>query len=251
MRALILDPHPLYAAGLRDVLDELEPGHDTVEASDPADVARLINETTPRDLILLNPSVLEGDSGALRGSFRRLSRSGRLVLLSETAEQPPWPGVPWSHHLSEDGVSGVLPKTARAAIARHILGLILSGGRFAIPAAIPGTMPAGHGVSDALPAPFVSPHDVPPAGRLAALTPRQIAVLTLIGEGCANRDIAEALDITEGTVKIHVGAILKILGVRNRTQAALAFDALRHVHPDAAAPAEDRIPQRREAASGR
>jgi DNA-binding NarL/FixJ family response regulator len=57
--------------------------------------------------------------------------------------------------------------------------------------------------------------------RLAALTDRQRAVLALVGGGLSNRDIGVRLGISEGTVKLHVAAILKALGVGNRTEAAL------------------------------
>ncbi|MBV1693147.1 MAG: hypothetical protein KGP27_01665 [Hyphomicrobiales bacterium] len=56
--------------------------------------------------------------------------------------------------------------------------------------------------------------------RLSALTARQRDVLTLLGVGRSNREIADQLGLTEGTVKLHVGAILRALGVANRTQAA-------------------------------
>ncbi len=57
--------------------------------------------------------------------------------------------------------------------------------------------------------------------NIEMLTQRQMVVLALIGQGLSNRDIADRLSISEGTVKVHVGAILKTLGVSNRTQAAL------------------------------
>ncbi|MFM2128475.1 MAG: hypothetical protein RL477_21, partial [Pseudomonadota bacterium] len=57
--------------------------------------------------------------------------------------------------------------------------------------------------------------------RIDLLTHRQRDVLALVGEGRSNKDIAEVLGISEGTVKVHVGAILKALGTSNRTQAAL------------------------------
>ena len=56
----------------------------------------------------------------------------------------------------------------------------------------------------------------------AALTQREAEVLRLIGDGMKNRDIAEALVISEVTVKVHVQHIFEKLGVRTRTQAALA-----------------------------
>jgi DNA-binding NarL/FixJ family response regulator len=57
--------------------------------------------------------------------------------------------------------------------------------------------------------------------RIDLLTHRQRDVLALVGEGRSNKDIADTLGISEGTVKVHVGAILKTLGTTNRTQAAL------------------------------
>ena len=68
----------------------------------------------------------------------------------------------------------------------------------------------------------------PPTGRkiLATLTPRQCDVLRLLGKGQANKEIARALDISEGTVKIHLAAIFRLLDVRNRTEAVLKASAL-------------------------
>jgi DNA-binding NarL/FixJ family response regulator len=66
------------------------------------------------------------------------------------------------------------------------------------------------------------PADVPAAGRPAAgLSARQTDVLRLIALGRSNKEIAEALGITPGTVKLHIHAILKATGARNRTEAAL------------------------------
>lgn len=53
------------------------------------------------------------------------------------------------------------------------------------------------------------------------LTKSQVRVLELLAEGKTNREIGEMLDVTEGTVKIHVSAIFKALGVTNRSQALL------------------------------
>lgn len=52
------------------------------------------------------------------------------------------------------------------------------------------------------------------------LTKRQSEILDLVRQGASNRDIADRLSISEGTVKLHVSAILKRMGVRNRTEAA-------------------------------
>lgn len=62
----------------------------------------------------------------------------------------------------------------------------------------------------------------PASAQHATLSPRQQDVLRLVGDGLSNREIAQKLEITEGTAKLHVAAILKRLGVRNRTAAIRA-----------------------------
>jgi DNA-binding NarL/FixJ family response regulator len=66
----------------------------------------------------------------------------------------------------------------------------------------------------------------PPKGRRgqrsgAGLSARQLAVLKEMAVGKTNREIAEALEISTGTVKLHIHAILRLIGARNRTEAAL------------------------------
>jgi DNA-binding NarL/FixJ family response regulator len=56
---------------------------------------------------------------------------------------------------------------------------------------------------------------------IADLTPRQFEVMSLLAEGISNKEIARGLRIAEATVKIHVAAIMRALGARNRTEAAV------------------------------
>nr|WP_253399525.1 response regulator transcription factor [Methylorubrum extorquens] len=62
--------------------------------------------------------------------------------------------------------------------------------------------------------------------RPFGLTVRQLEVLSLIGKGLSNREIADVLRIAEATVKIHVSAVFRALGVRNRTEAALILPTM-------------------------
>src|SRR6185437_7407588 len=64
------------------------------------------------------------------------------------------------------------------------------------------------------------------AARVAALTPQQFRVLTMIAEGLLNKQIAWELGVSEATVKAHMTAIMRKLGVNNRTQVALAASQL-------------------------
>lgn len=59
------------------------------------------------------------------------------------------------------------------------------------------------------------------AAPFAELTPRELEILECLGGGSSNKMIGRALDISEGTVKLHVKAILRKLGIRSRVEAAV------------------------------
>jgi two-component system nitrate/nitrite response regulator NarL len=63
--------------------------------------------------------------------------------------------------------------------------------------------------------------DLRPGTLLSDLTPREQEILRHLAEGQSNKGIARALDITDGTVKLHVKSILRKLGVRSRVEAAV------------------------------
>jgi DNA-binding NarL/FixJ family response regulator len=112
------------------------------------------------------------------------------------------------------GAFGYIPKSLDPEAMKAAFQQVLGGGIYAPTLLL--TDPAR------APAPS-APLD---AGVIAMLTPRQCDVLRLLGKGQANKEIARALDISEGTVKIHLAAIFRLLDVRNRTEAVLKASAL-------------------------
>ncbi|NYS41380.1 response regulator transcription factor, partial [Pseudomonas syringae pv. actinidiae] len=78
---------------------------------------------------------------------------------------------------------------------------------------------------------FVSVSDEAKAASagLASLTPQQFRVLTMVCEGLLNKQIASELSVSEATIKAHVTAIFRKLGVRTRTQAALLLQQLESI----------------------
>jgi DNA-binding NarL/FixJ family response regulator len=118
------------------------------------------------------------------------------------------------------GVSGYLPKSSGAEVTRHALQLVRSGGVYvpteALGESVDKTAAQNEGSRQAL-----------EGNAMAALTPRQRAVLSLLERGMSNKLIARELDIGEITVKAHVSAILRKLGVDNRVQAVVASRDLR------------------------
>ena len=93
----------------------------------------------------------------------------------------------------------------------HALPIVLGGGIYApLPqGAVAGVAPPARAVEAA------------PSPALDGLTQRQREILALLLEGQSNKEMARALGILEGTIKVHLRSIMQRLGVRNRTQLAL------------------------------
>jgi DNA-binding NarL/FixJ family response regulator len=115
------------------------------------------------------------------------------------------------------GAAGFLSKSSPISSMQDALRIVLGGGAF-FPVDGQRTVGPAEATAPQHNADALSDAD---RARINLLTNRQRDVLALVGEGRSNKDIAEVLGISEGTVKVHVGAILKALGTANRTQAAL------------------------------
>jgi DNA-binding NarL/FixJ family response regulator len=85
------------------------------------------------------------------------------------------------------------------------------------------------GLPEGLPSPKANKHRVSMPG---GITRREVEVLRLIGRGRTNPEIAQELEISRGTVKIHVQHIIAKLGVSDRTQAAVRAIELGLLHPE-------------------
>ena len=115
----------------------------------------------------------------------------------------------------EAGVHGYVPKGLGVADLAHALQLIVDGVIY-VPPSI-ADLPA-----QGAPAPSREAPPPTPKSALATLTPRQRGVLALLVQGKSNKAIARDLDLGEGTVKVHMAALFRSLGVRTRTAAAVA-----------------------------
>lgn len=118
----------------------------------------------------------------------------------------------------EAGAQGFLPKSSQPSVMLNAIRVVLLGEIYVPPSLFSSETKPTDATS--------ARHDDNRSRReihpnIQTLTFRQLEVLALVGQGFSNRDIAEKLNISEGTVKVHVGAILKTLGVSNRTRAAL------------------------------
>ena len=105
-------------------------------------------------------------------------------------------------------------------IALEIADPMLSERLAAALADVPGVRVARHG--EAADVALVAAGTTVPADADAALTRREFEVLALMAEGASNKAIARGLNLGEGTVKVHMAALFRSLGVRTRTAAAVA-----------------------------
>ena len=122
------------------------------------------------------------------------------------------------HKTIELGAAGYISKTASNAVIISAVNLVLSGGVYIPPELLRETAPEEF---DLLKQVETVPDASKVEDKIKILTPRQIDVLKLIARGKSNKVIAYELGLTEGTVKLHVTAILKLLGVYNRTGAVV------------------------------
>jgi DNA-binding NarL/FixJ family response regulator len=212
LRVLIADDHPLFRDGLRHLVQQLDEKVTVIEAGTLADALQLAQTQAAELNLVLADLRMPGAVGfdGIR-ALRAAAPKTPLVVISgyETKRN--------AEQALEAGAAGFIPKSTSPSVTLNALKLVMLGEVYVPPSLIYGPQPddpdaeIGAGVT----APTVD------LSRLAPLTQRQLDVLALIGQGKSNKDIADKLGISEGTVKVHVGAILKVLGATNRTQAAL------------------------------
>jgi DNA-binding NarL/FixJ family response regulator len=212
-RVLVADDHPLY----RDALSNLvRAAFDDVEIQECEDVASALDHLAAGavDLVLLDLSMPDADG--LDGLRRLREASPATPVIICSAHDDP--------QLVRDafkcGVSGYLPKSSGTEVTRHALQLVRSGGVYVPSQALKESVVKVPGETE-------SSESEGGENRVADLTPRQLAVLALLEKGMSNKSIARELDIGEITVKAHVSAILRKLGVDNRVQAVVAARGLK------------------------
>ncbi|MBY0430972.1 MAG: response regulator transcription factor [Rhodospirillales bacterium] len=194
MHILIADDHALFRGGLSLQLKQFAPNADIVEARDFGQTLDLVKVAKPPfDLVLVDlgmPGMAWRDALlALRGL------RVRTVVLSGTSA----PAT--VREALSLGASGYIPKSDEPDVLMAALKLVMSGGTYVPLCAL--------GVSG----------EEQARQPVGAITTRQREVLGLLAHGFSNKEIAYRLSLTEGTVKLHVAAILRSLGVTNRTQA--------------------------------
>jgi DNA-binding NarL/FixJ family response regulator len=196
MKVLIADDHPLVRDALARTVQQLDTGVQVCEAGDLATLLQLAAREAP-DLALvdLNMPGMNGVAG-----LRRLREAAPTLPVVVASGQEDAATI---RAVLAAGAVGFIPKSERPEVLLSALRLVQSGATYVPARLLEATPPA------------------PSAASTSDLTPRQLDVLRCLGRGDPNKVIARELGLTEGTVKIHIAAILRALHARNRTEAVV------------------------------
>ncbi|ALE15823.1 Transcriptional regulator, LuxR family [Altererythrobacter epoxidivorans] len=195
---LIADDHPLMRGAIRAAVEKVWPSHEVREVSDVAS-ARTEMEAGNVELATLDLHMQDSNGLAALLELRKLCPAVPIVVISASGDSQTIAKA------RELGASGFIAKTASLSDMTHSLRQISEGEL---------VFPETSQESDAA------------ASRLASLTPAQTRILRYLSEGLLNKQIAYEMDISEATVKAHITAIFRRLGVTNRTQAVLVAKEL-------------------------
>ena len=209
MRILIVDDHALVRRGMGHVVRESFPDAEVIEAGNAAEAMTLMSSAGV-DIALVDVRMPDSDG---------------LELLHDMKQR--WPDVPvimltsfdHAHYVRRalaEGAAGYMLKDATPEDLEQAIKVAISGGGNVLsPRVI-------QNLFEAMESSSVETNGDGGRRPIASLTQRETDILALLAEGKSNRDISRALYLSEKTVKAHLAAIFRKLGVTNRTQAAMA-----------------------------
>lgn len=204
---IIADDHPLFRAALREAVAQLLEGVQIVEASDAAELHSVVQANPTADLVLMDLH-MPGAHGFSTLIEMRAQHPAIPVAVVSAADEPSI-----IRRSIDFGASAFIPKSASMDTIGEALKTVLDGGVW-LPTGLQAASPNDNDNERQL------------AERLSTLTPQQFRVLTLLADGRLNKQIASELDVSEATVKAHVTAILRKLGLYRRTQVAVLAQRL-------------------------
>ena len=233
MKVLLVDDHPLVLSALQAVIQSI--GSDTtVVGVDSAAAARAtLQEDANFDLVLLDLALGDADGFDVLVEFRAAYPAVPVVVVSASDRASD------VIRAIDSGAMGFVPKKSSHGELHAALHMVMTGSMYVPPSmlglefgrsfvagdTVPGVMrPLGDAPLG--PAAHPEPQQKLPSLKDVGLTPRQGEVLSLLLQGLPNKLIARQLNLSVETVKDHVAAVLRALGVSSRTQAVLAVSQM-------------------------
>jgi DNA-binding NarL/FixJ family response regulator len=204
---VIADDHPLFRGALSQAVRGIAERQSIIEAGDFEAARRAATANPDADLMLLDLAMpgVSGFSGlmSLRAEFSSLP----IVIVSASDDNAT------IRRALDLGASGFISKSSGLDDIRSAIQAVLQGDIWT-PKCDLSAPEEDAGLAEVL-------------DRLKTLTPQQSRVLTMLGEGLLNKQIAYELGVSEATVKAHVSAILLKLNVDSRTQAVIKLGKIK------------------------
>lgn len=204
---IIADDHPLFRDALKRAVLQALPGANLVEADSVAVLQQRAEAHADADLLLLDLHMPGAQGFSALVNIRALYPGLPIIVVSAHEE----PSV--MRRAVAHGASGYIPKSVPMDTIVAAVRSVLDGDVWLPPESRGNDAP-------------LKSDEAAAAARIAQLTPQQFRVMAMIAEGLLNKQIAWELGLTEATVKAHMTAIMRKLGVSNRTQVALAASHL-------------------------
>ena len=196
MKILVVDDHPLIVHALTQVLPNLDGDLTVLSAHDRDETLSLLARHPDCALVLLDLALPGAHGLDLLAELRRAYPRLPIVVLSATHDRATIGSA------LAAGARGFIAKTADAQTMLDAVRTVLKGGKHVTSDVAPTRPRAIDGVSI----------------EVLGLTQRQSEVMLLLAQGKPNKMICRDLRLSEGTVKVHVSAILKALNVHSRSQ---------------------------------
>lgn len=229
MKVLLVDDHPLILSALQALIQTVGSGT-TVVGTDSAAAARAaLVADSDFDLVLLDLALGDADGFDVLVEFRNAYPAVPVVVVSASERTSD------VIRAIDSGAMGFVPKSSSYAVLQEALRMVMTGSMYVPPSMLglafgltAGHVPANVSAGTAP----LGEHSSPEASQKlpsiedVGLTPRQAEVLGLLLQGLPNKLIARQLNLSVETVKDHVAAVLRALGVSSRTQAVLAVSQM-------------------------
>ena len=201
-QVLIADDHPLFRDALKRAVAQALPDASLIEVEDVAALHAAVDAHPELELLLLDLQ-MPGASGFSALVHIRHQHPGLPIVVVSAHEQAAVIRRAIAH-----GASGYIPKSTPAGQIVDAVSKVLDGDLW-----VPNEIRGAGGA--------LRPDEAGAAAQISGLTPQQFRVFSMIADGLLNKQIAYELGVSEATVKAHMTAIMRKLGVSNRTQAAL------------------------------
>jgi DNA-binding NarL/FixJ family response regulator len=210
VKILIVDDHALVRRGLAHVVRESFSDAEVIEADSAEHALRAMNDGV--DIALVDVRMPEPDGLKLLHEIKEGWADVPVIMLTSFEH------APYVKQALAEGAAGYMLKDATPDDLEQAIRVALSGGGNVLsPRVIQNLFEEMEGT----PANGDAPHRPE-----ATLTQRETDIMSLLAEGKSNREISRHLFLSEKTVKAHLAAIFRKLGVTNRTQAAMAAVAM-------------------------